>query len=200
MKIIGLRIDKYIGQRPFFYNNEWKEAFEEFDKHIIYGLLSDNRMLEIEIRLEIEACPSDKTTFSFGIIKTKEIYKKPYYTHIPIIPLEIEDIQPCVTGDINNDVFSTHGGYTVNMELFKAIKKIKMVRPVWLFRGKSNLGKSFLSSNLCNMDTYETDSNDKLPNVIIANIIVLGNKHIFSIDEVRSRIFGEYELIVVDFN
>ena len=49
------------------------------------------------------------------------------------------------------------------------------------------------------MEVYETDSNEELPKVITASIIVLGNKFNFKIKDIEKVIFGEYEIQIVDF-
>jgi hypothetical protein len=110
---------------------------------------------------------------------------------------------------INNEVFTYNfdggdsyypwGSYSVNMELFKETPRHKSERPVWIFKGDSNLGKSFIASKLNELTTYETDSNEKLPNVITEDVIVLGNKYNHNLEDIKDKIFGEYELILVNF-
>ena len=58
--------------------------------------------------------------------------------------------------------------------------RAKTKRPVWIFKGDSSSGKSYLS-HLTQKKVYETDSNSKLPIKITEDIIVLGNKYIFTI-------------------
>lgn len=79
--------------------------------------------------------------------------------------------------------------------------RIKEKRPVWIFKGGSGLGKSYISS-FCRdfKNIYETDCSESLPDVIYSDIIVLGNKYKFSEDEIKLRLFGECEVIIVDFN
>lgn len=85
------------------------------------------------------------------------------------------------------------------MELFKSTIRTKEKRPVWIFRGKSNSGKSFIASKLNELEVYETDSNENLPNKITASIIVIGNKYHFSISEIKKRIVGKATIQLVDF-
>jgi hypothetical protein len=87
----------------------------------------------------------------------------------------------------------------VDMELFKETIRNKNLRPVWIFKGKSNSGKSFLASKLNELDIYETDSSETLPESIFASVIVLGNKYNFSLEDVKNKIFGEVEIQLVEF-
>ncbi|MCH8490224.1 MAG: hypothetical protein LAT81_09900 [Oceanicaulis sp.] len=209
MKIIGLRIEKYIDKEISGHNCDFEYKDAEFEKHIICGVLEDNRKVEIELSHSEGECGSGWRTASWGNIKVTEVKKFNGYTFIPKEILTIEDIEPNFDGDISNNVFSVDcdggdnyyplGGYYVNMELFKETIRNKKLRPVWIFKGKSNSGKSFLASKLNDLDVYETDSNEALPESIVASVIVLGNKHEFSLEDVKSKIFGEVEIQVVEF-
>lgn len=209
MKIIGLRIEKYIDKEVSGHNCDFEYKDAEFEKHIICGVLSDNRKVEIEMSVSKGECGSGWSTASWGNIKVTEVKKFNGYTHIPKEVLNVEDVEPNFEGNISNDVFSIDedggcnyypsGGYNVNMELFKETIRAKNLRPVWIFKGKSNSGKSFLASKLNDLEIYETDSNEKLPDVITASVIVVGNKYDFEIDDLKKLIFGEVEIQIVDF-
>lgn len=210
MKIIGLRIEKYIDKEVSGHNCDFEYKDAEFEKHIICGVLSDNRKVEIELSRSEGECGSGWSTASWGNIKVTEVKKFNGYTHIPKELLNIDDIQPNFDGDTSNDVFSVDcdggdnyypsGGYDVKMELFKETERAKNLRPVWIFKGKSNSGKSFLASKLTELEVYETDSNEVLPDSIVASVIVLGNKYDFTIDAIKEKLFGEVEINIVDFN
>jgi hypothetical protein len=85
------------------------------------------------------------------------------------------------------------------MNLFKVLPRVSELRPVWIFTGPSNIGKTFLASKLNDLGVYETDSSDILPDVITEEIIVLGNKYKFDIDEIKKRLFGDVEVRIVEF-
>lgn len=209
MKIIGLRIEKYIDKEVSGHNCDFEYKDAEFEKHIICGVLSDNRKVEIEMSVSKGECGSGWSTASWGNIKVTKVKKFNGYTHIPKEVLKVDDVEPNFEGNISNDVFSIDedggcnyypsGGYNVNMELFKETIRAKNLRPVWIFKGKSNSGKSFLASKLNDLEIYETDSNEKLPDVITASVIVVGNKYDFEIDDLKKLIFGEVEIQIVDF-
>lgn len=209
MKIIGLRIEKYIDKEISGHNCDFTYTDAEFEKHIICGVLDDNRKVEIELRRSEDQCGSGWTTASYGHIQVVEVKKFNGYTHIPIGMLTIEDVEPGFEGDISNKVFSVEydggdsyypsGSYSIKMELFRPTIRAKEKRPVWIFKGKSNSGKSFVASKLKDLEVYETDSNEKLPDTITASVVVLGNKHRFSISEIKKRIVGKADVQVVDF-
>lgn len=209
MKIIGLRIEKYIDKEISGHNCDFEFKDAEFEKHIICGILDDNRKVEIELSHSEGECYSGWTTASWGHIKVTEVKKFNGYTFIPKQPLVVDDIEPNFDGDISNEVFSVDidggdnyypsGGYNVKMELFKETIRSKNLRPVWIFKGKSNSGKSFLASKLSELDVYETDSNETLPESIVSSVIVLGNKYDFTLEDVKNKIFGEADIQVVEF-
>lgn len=208
MKIIGLRIEKYIGKKVSRHNCDFEYNDAEFEKHIILGLLEDNRKVEIELTNEEGECGSGWCTASWGNFEIKHVDKFNGYTHKPIKELIVEDINENAE-DIENDVFSVDynggciyypsGGYNVNMDLFKANGREKELRPTYVFTGESGIGKSTLALKF-NEDTivFETDAYDTLPDKIIADVIVLGNKHKYSINDIKTRV-EETELVMCSF-
>ena len=93
-------------------------------------------------------------------------------------------------GRVNLDVFSTPN----------ARQKYKKV--VWVFKGDSASGKTYLSNIIhgsYEKTVYETDTNKELPTILNYNIIVIGNKYDFTVEDVKERIVGDVELVVVDF-
>lgn len=211
MKIIGLRIEKYIDKEISGHNCDFTYTDAEFQKHIICAVLDDNRKIEIELTRSEGECGSGWTSASHGHIKILEVKKFGGYSHVPIGILTIEDIEPKseYPDEIQNKVFSVSydggdsyypsGSYSVNMELFRPTTRIKEKRPVWVFKGKSNSGKTFIASKLKDIEVYETDSNEKLPDQITASIIVLGNKYRFPISKIKNRIVGKCDIQIVDF-
>jgi hypothetical protein len=72
-------------------------------------------------------------------------------------------------------------------------------RPVWIFVGKSAMGKSFIANQIKTLNVFETDSVSVLPEVIFADVVVVGNKSGWSEEDIYPILFGEPEVIVVDF-
>ena len=208
MKIIGLRIEKYIGTNVTGHNCDFEYYDDEFERHVLCVVTGKGRKLEITLSEEYGECGSGWTTASWGNIEVNEVVQFNGYTHRPVRELIITDFDS-EAGDIDNDVFYVSydggdgyypsGSYSVNMELFKANPRHKEKRPVWLFKGGSALGKSFLAAKLNDLTVYETDINSELPEKIIEDVIVLGNKYNFEIEEIQKRILGDYELIITEF-
>ena len=102
----------------------------------------------------------------------------------------------------NNDAYYPDGYAQVEMSLFEEVNRNKEKRPVWIFKGNSCLGKSYLAAIIANSgymkEVYETDAHEKLDK-IHEDIIVLGNKYPYSVEEVEKYIMGEHETIIVDF-
>ena len=212
MKIVGLRIEKYIGQAVEGHNCDFEYHDEEFERHILFGILEDKRKIQITLSASEGECGSGWCSASYGEMEVKEVKQFGGFNYIPIKELIVDDIEPdyeiATEEEYRNDVFNISecggdcyypsGYYDVNMELFKSTVRTKEKRPVWIFTGKSNVGKSFIASHT-DLQVYETDRNESLPISITEDIIVLGNKYDFSEDDIKERIFGEYELCVVKF-
>lgn len=88
-------------------------------------------------------------------------------------------------------------------EMFEKTPRIMEKRPVWIFAGDSGLGKSTLGRflELQGKVIYETDSDQRLPNVIMADVIVAGNRNrSLTIDDICSRLPDGVEPIFVEFS
>lgn len=88
-------------------------------------------------------------------------------------------------------------------EMFEKTPRIMEKRPVWIFAGGSGLGKSTLGRflELQGKVIYETDSDQRLPNVIMADVIVAGNRNrSLSIDDICARLPDGVEPIFVEFS
>ena len=124
--------------------------------------------------------------------------------------IELDEISD---GDIDNNIFSVSyndhdtwypsGFINVNMDLFEEINRSMPKRPVWIFKGASCLGKSYLAGIIANSDrmktVYETDAHETLTD-IHEDIIVVGNKYNHSIEDIENHILDEHETIFVDFS
>jgi hypothetical protein len=208
MKIIGLRIEKYIGQNISGHNCDFEYHDEEMERHILCGITSDGENVEITLSEEYGECGSGWCTASWGNMEVNKVSKFNGYTYKPVKDLNIDDFDP-ESDYVNNEVFTfsldgddsyyPSGFYEVNMDLFKQTIRHKETRPVWIFKGESNSGKSFIASRLNDLSVYETDTSDELPDKITEDIVVLGNKYQYDIEKIKDCIFGECELILVDF-
>lgn len=93
------------------------------------------------------------------------------------------------------------GEIFINSEYFKKVNLRQLEkRPVWIFYGASCLGKSYLASFATEFKTfYETDICKNLPKVLTEDIIVIGNKYKFSIDDIKAKYVEDVKFIEVDF-
>lgn len=206
MKILGMRIEKFIDTAD--YNTP--EEFEN-TRYFIYGRGENDKLYEIKLFEHEGMCFSGWTTATRGYAEYKIIDKIPPFTHKAKNNLFIEGLlDQLKKKEIHNEVFKvSHDGgnqyypdgyVIVDLNFFeKSIRHIDK-RPVWVFYGESNLGKSFLSSKLQNLRVYETDSNEELPENLYEDIIVVGNKYPFTQMEIVDSIQGNVEIIFVFFS
>ena len=88
-------------------------------------------------------------------------------------------------------------------EMFEKTPRMMEKRPVWIFAGGSGLGKSTIGRflELQGKIIYETDSDQRLPNMIMADVIVAGNRNkSLAIDDICARLPDEVEPIFVEFS
>lgn len=72
-------------------------------------------------------------------------------------------------------------------------------RKVLIFCGASNMGKSFVSHST-SLTVYETDISSVLPDKLLFEIIVIGQRFKFTIEEIISHCEGDAEYIIVEFS
>lgn len=199
-------------------------------KHAVY----DNFIYELKFSVEDEDLSYVLNTYGHTTIErvTKPIYtakiKEPLNILLPkeINGRELDSITvnhyPICLFD-ENDYFEIPGivkasgeggdewypsGYVeFNKEAFEEPNKRQMYKkPVWIFKGDSGAGKTYLSTMLERMDmkVFETDSikGNEITDPIKADIIVIGNKHGFKVDYVKEHVANrdDIEFIEVDFN
>ena len=88
-------------------------------------------------------------------------------------------------------------------EMFEKTPRMMEKRPVWIFAGGAGLGKSTIGRflELQGKIIYETDSDQRLPNMIMADVIVAGNRNkSLTIDDICARLPDEVEPIFVEFS
>jgi len=170
MRIIGLRVI-HKPNKP--------------DEYLINAVLSDNSKIEIYLSNDFKT--------------SKKVSKFRGYTFIlfksPIIP-DLEIGQSSYSSEIFN---FDEKSFNIDLTKFEKTVRYKEKRPVWLFKGPSNMGKSFIAEH-CSLKSYETDMSDKLPDEIDADIIVIGNKYKYSIEDIKSKCIGNNEYILVEFS
>lgn len=99
--------------------------------------------------------------------------------------------------DSNSDWYAM-SSLRVKMDLFKPTGRGYDKPVVWMLKGESNLGKSYIAHST-SLKVYETDASKKLPKVLDADVVVVGNKYKFELDFIKGRFPVECEFIMVDF-
>ena len=198
MNIVGLRVEKYIGTEISGSNMNFEYQDSECERHVILGILEDKTKVEITLSEYEDQCSSGWTTASYGEIDIEIVDKFGSRTHDPIKDIVIDDIAKSGITLLSNEVFSVDydggdeyypsGGYNVNMSLFKPNARHKELRPTYVFAGDRGIGKSTLASKFNDVVVFETDAYDELPDKILADVIVLGNKHGYDIDDIKTRV------------
>jgi hypothetical protein len=206
-RIIGLRTEKFVNGRDI--------EDKSLDTKYIFYMIEEKKGAYVERKYQIEVyeldtmCPSGYTEATYGCCEVKRVYEFGDIHYTPKMEFIIEVEERDYNEDISNEIFDIcvyggdgyypNGHINVNLDLFVPTIRYQETRPVWIFRGTSHSGKSYLAHQFSNKEIYETDSNEELPEAIYADVIVLGNKYAFDIKVIEDRIFGEHELIVVEF-
>ncbi len=207
MKIIGLRVEKYIDKAIRGHNCDFEYYDEEFTRHILC-CIEDGQRYEITLWHTEGECGSGRCTASWGHCRVKKVNNFGNYNYIPKSDCYIYDLNEGDYDYVDNDIFSVNydggdsyypsGNYSIDMKLFKKTPRVKEHRPVWIFIGDSNMGKSFIASHT-DLSVYETDSCQTLKDVIYDDIIVLGNKYNFSIEDIKNKLVASPEICIVNF-
>lgn len=72
----------------------------------------------------------------------------------------------------------------------------KDARFVYVLTGESGIGKTYFASRLKDVEVYETDMSRSLPDCIKANVVVLGNRSKFTLEQVKEKISQPAEIVV----
>lgn len=227
-EILGYRSEYY------HYNNCETDCLNEQLVIVIKRAIYDNFIYELKFSEEEEDLGFVFNNYGYATIErvTKPIYtarlKEPLNISLPkvINGISLEDITvkhyPISLFD-ENDYFEIPGiikasgsgedewypqGYIeFNRERFEEPNKRQIYKkPIWIFKGDSGAGKTYLSAllEIMEMKVFETDSikGDDITDPIKADIIVIGNKHGFKIDYVKEHVANrdDIEFIEVDFN
>jgi hypothetical protein len=89
----------------------------------------------------------------------------------------------------------------INKDVLVSSIRTKEKHPVYVFKGKSGLGKSFIANQLVELDVYETDLGENIPeNISDYHIVVVGNKYPNQFEIVKKLLTdNNTEIVNVDF-
>lgn len=211
LKVCGLKRHYYLSRNYDDIRNR------KSVKEIICLKTKSGEKYELTLSTKVGDCPSGYTTATWASYKINKVIGFGPITHYISLPestiskyisFELSDGNiilperykcPFFEYDLDGgDCWYPEGDISVNDCMFIPTGRGFDKRPVWLFRGNSGTGKSFIASKLEKMEVYETDSSSKLPDRILADVIVLGNKYEYDIEEIQTRISGK--LVIVDFS
>lgn len=220
-KVIGLVIEKYIGRIVEGHNCHFNYEDAELERYHLFLLGRYNQRFELTLWEEFGECGSGWTTAVWGCWEFKRVPEFGPFTHRPIRDTKIElpvdeygipfikeqrfggsETEAFSVSEDGGDEYYPWGWASVNMDIFQPLKRAMEKRPVYILHGPSGIGKSTLAFGLkkADMTVYETDSVDELPEVITDQVIVLGNRSGFTVEDVKKRIFGDARIIEVAFS
>ena len=212
-KVVGMREEKYVGKAVYGHNCNFIYEDEEMTRHII--LLTDRRgncNFELTLQEDQGECGSGWCMASYGVCTFKQVGTFAGKTHTiteeTLLELDIRALY-----EISNEVFYfsecggdeyyPSGSYSIKEGVFTPIKTLPLTkRPVHIFKGDSNTCKSYLAS-LTGKTLFETDSVksfEELPNVLTEDIIVVGNRWECDIEQLKTKVFGDSAIILVNFS
>lgn len=101
------------------------------------------------------------------------------------------------------DMYYSEGYVNYNPDVFTKVSVRQFdAKPVWIFKGDSGAGKTYLTDFIVrdsNKTKLETDAYEVLPDKIIEDIVVIGNKCEYDVEDITSRIPLTFYPIIVDF-
>jgi hypothetical protein len=216
-RVKSLRVEKFID-----YDDDNEESFEN-ERYVLNcetGKGGNSDKWEVILWTTYGECYSGWCAATWANAEIRKVDNFVGMTHKPIKDLKFElDINDDYSAtqsqgldSVENEIFTVYddgdyyypsGEATVNMKLFKEINRNKDVHPVWIFYGNSNLGKTYLAQIIGNSgyykQVYETDSSETLPDNITDDIIVVGNKYKFKLEDIEKHILNPHETILVNF-
>ena len=227
LKIVGLLVKKIINDYCEGHNCDFTYKKIEDEEYVLmcediyhvtgHAVIDEygkeyHRKYEITLRNGYGECGSGWTTASYGFVDIKPVNNFRPWNYKPKqqIILENISIKEMDSPDFSCEYFrwSYDGGdeyyptgyVDVNLSCFEELPRNMKKRPVWIFKGYSGLGKTSLAMQLENEDVYDTDISSKLPECITESVVVLGNKHGHTLEDIKTRLFGNPEIILVDFS
>ena len=207
--VVGMKVHHYIGEFLDGHNCNFKEYKEPMEEYIIC-MSKDDKKYELSLKEVNGQCYSGWSTATWGESIIKEVVNFGAITHVPKKDInKVINLSNChdspteyfKTGEVyecdffyfnidGGDDYYPSGSAYAKLDAFEATNRGFDKTPVWVFKGDSNLGKSFLAHKLKDMKIYETDCSDVLPELLGYNVIVLGNKHNFTLEEIKGKLPG----------
>ena len=210
--LIGMEIEKYVGKVCRGFMEDLTYRAEELER---YRLVFE-RGGSLNLYVTYRECSSGYTGASFGHWEWEYYTRKPF-SYVPKtgpIEVEIEEEKEeencCIlvkyeddiiasADDIGGDKYYPAGGIYLKKDFFEPTARTMPKRPVWIFKGPSGLGKSTLAAET-DKKVFETDAVEQLPNEIMADIVVIGNKRQYTFETIKQSLPENVLPIIVDFS
>lgn len=210
-KIVGIRTLNTYSDENYYTN-------DIIDKTEILLLEDEGKnKYELELKTEYVDCYGGGSEVYAKLYEVKDFIGEKhyipdnlrgYFVDLPIDESGDIDFEEHFKCDIfefteSQDAYYPDGEVDIDYSKFMRTIRYKDNRVVYIFRGKSGIGKTYLAGFINQRENvFESDVHDKLPFEITDNIIVIGNKHGYTIEDIINRIPDKdtCEIITVDFN
>lgn len=161
LKVHSLRIEHI---RTY---NDRDDDFEDNSKYILNCISENNLKYEVSLWTVYGDCPSGWCSASWGHCEVRRVDSFIGSTHKPVKDLSFEiettegDFEDTIynaendvfyVDDDGDDYWYSSGGVGIAEELFTKTNRAMDKRPVWIFKGDSGLGKSYIAGIIANSD------------------------------------------------
>lgn len=214
-RVVGLFVENYIGKECYGHNCDFEYKDEPMIRYHLMIVNERNEKQIIHLERISGECGSGWCCADWITVNVESVKKFPCYNYIPKKVIDIPwnynndsglpDKYRCDVFEYDmdgGDGYYPHGSMSVNLDLFKEIKRSpgKNKRPVWIVSGDSGSGKSFLFNSLNHdISVFETDGYDYLPKQINSSVIIIGNKHGYGLKDIESRLPENSFIVYVNF-
>ena len=196
------------------YIEKWKDSDfqEQRTPNTIYYLTcmyENGSYFKIKLWQTNGSCGSGYCNATWGNFEYSTDTTNFAYTHTPKAKMNFdanfynnpEEVYKCEWFSFDydgGDGYYPNGSIWVNEEMFIQTDRYIDKPTTRIFIGDSVTGKSYIAHKIDEC-VYETDSCSSLPDNLDYDIIVVGNKYKYTLEEIKQRISKELRIVLVDF-
>lgn len=220
LDVVGANHNFYIDKEVTGSNCDFEYINSEFNSYTVFFIADNNDKYALKLWLEEGECGSGYCSASYGFAEV--IMVKGAFQGINLLPtkkmtVDMDDLLKfknidgkvilhsededdiCIVDTNGGDVYYPSGGFYFNDKLFYKTPRTIDKRRTYIIKGPSGIGKSFLTKSITDLKVYETDIDTKLPDKLIYDVIVLGNRSGFSVEDIKNKLnLDTTEVVVVD--
>lgn len=222
LDVVGANHNFYIDKEVTGSNCDFDYINAEFNSNTIFFIAENNDKYALKLWLEEGECGSGWCAASYGFAELTMV--KGAFQGINLLPtkkmtvdmnelLKFKDIgmegkvilcnedndEICIADDTGGDDYYPSGGFYFNDKLFHKTPRTIKTRRTYIVKGPGGIGKSFLTKSITDLKVYETDIDTKLPDTLIYDVVVLGNRSGFSVEDIKNKLnLDTTEVVVVD--